>query len=70
MDFALTRDKGRHHSVPSDGDDITQNEAGQLAAGDDVDVCLLMVYGHILYSGASYAYALSKFRRKRIPDIY
>jgi len=64
MDFALTKDKG-HHGVSSDRDGITQDGT---AAGDDIDVCLLMVYGHILYSSASHAYALNYFFRAYAVD--
>lgn len=31
----------------------------------DLDVCLLMLYGHILFTSTSYTYALGKFSQKR-----
>lgn len=32
----------------------------------NLDVCLLMLYGHILFTSTSYTYALSKFIRNEL----
>lgn len=36
--------------------------AASGSAGTKVDVCLLMLYGHILFTSTSYAYSLGEFR--------
>ncbi|KAI9740756.1 MAG: transcription factor TFIIIC subunit tfc4 [Claussenomyces sp. TS43310] len=67
MDSALTSSRSRHMSF-SDMHCARPGEAVNATVGNDVDVCLLMVYGHILYSGASYAYALNYFLRAYAVD--
>ena len=60
MDFALV-DEGRREKYFSEkGSYSAQDENGRLVINNDMDIALLMLYGHILFTGSSYAYALSK----------
>jgi general transcription factor 3C polypeptide 3 (transcription factor C subunit 4) len=61
MDYGLVDDECRQKYFAEKGSYSAQDEAGRLIVNKDMDVALLMVYGHILYTGTSYAYALSKF---------
>jgi general transcription factor 3C polypeptide 3 (transcription factor C subunit 4) len=60
MDFALV-DRGRREKFFSEkGSYSAQDENGRLVINNDMDIALLMLYGHILFTGSSYAYALSE----------
>ena len=61
MDFALVDEERRAKYFTERGSYSAQDENGRLIINDDLDVALLMLYGHILYTGTSYAYALSMF---------
>ncbi|KAH8815777.1 hypothetical protein F5884DRAFT_852241 [Xylogone sp. PMI_703] len=63
MDFALVDDAQREKYFAEKGSYSAQDEKGQVIVNDDMDIALLMLYGHILYSGTSYAYALNYFFR-------
>lgn len=41
----------------------TRNEMGEMITAEEMDVALLMLYGHILYSGSSFYPALNYFFR-------
>jgi general transcription factor 3C polypeptide 3 (transcription factor C subunit 4) len=62
MDYALVDEVSRNKFFTEKGSYSAQNEKGQLLINDDMDVALLMLYGHILYAGTSYPYALSTSR--------
>lgn len=61
MDYGLVDDDAKRKYFAEKGSYSAQDESGRLIVNNDMDVALLMLYGHILYSGTSYAYALSKF---------
>jgi general transcription factor 3C polypeptide 3 (transcription factor C subunit 4) len=61
MDFGLVDEASRRKYFSEKGSYSAQDETGRLIVNKDMDVALLMVYGHILYTGTSYAYALSGF---------
>jgi general transcription factor 3C polypeptide 3 (transcription factor C subunit 4) len=61
MDYGLVDDDARRKYFSEKGSYSAQDESGRLIVNKDMDVALLMVYGHILYTGTSYAYALSMF---------
>lgn len=61
MDYGLVNDDARRKFFSEKGSYSAQDESGRLIVNKDMDIALLMVYGHILYTGTSYAYALSKF---------
>ena len=60
MDYGLVSDEARRKYFSEKGSYSAQGKDGQLIVNKDMDVALLMVYGHILYTGTSYTYALSK----------
>lgn len=60
MDYALVDEESRNKFFTEKGSYSAQNETGRLLVNDDMDIALLMLYGHILYAGTSYPYALSK----------
>ncbi|TAQ84390.1 hypothetical protein B7494_g7286 [Chlorociboria aeruginascens] len=63
MDYSLT-DKGyRDQYFSEKGSYSAQDENGHLIINDDMDIALLMLYGHILYTSSSYSYALNYFLR-------
>jgi general transcription factor 3C polypeptide 3 (transcription factor C subunit 4) len=59
MDYALVDDTQRGKHFAEKGSYSAQDENGRTLINDDMDIALLMLYGHILYTGSSYAYALS-----------
>jgi general transcription factor 3C polypeptide 3 (transcription factor C subunit 4) len=61
MDYGLVNDDARRKYFSEKGSYSAQDESGRLIVNKDMDIALLMVYGHILYTGTSYAYALSMF---------
>lgn len=61
MDYGLVNEDARRKFFSEKGSYSAQDESGRLIVNKDMDIALLMVYGHILYTGTSYAYALSKF---------
>ena len=61
VDFSLsddTRPKSLFHGRASYS---TRDASGVSIQAADMDVALLVLYGHILHAGKSYAYAVSKF---------
>lgn len=59
MDYSLVGD-ARYKSLFNDkASYFTRDEAGNLIRAVDLDIGLLMLYGHILYFGRSYAYSIS-----------
>jgi general transcription factor 3C polypeptide 3 (transcription factor C subunit 4) len=62
MDYALVDDESRKKFFTEKGSYSAHDEKGQLLINNDMDIALLMLYGHILYAGTSYPYALSMSR--------
>jgi general transcription factor 3C polypeptide 3 (transcription factor C subunit 4) len=60
MDYNLVGEESKERFTSEKGGYSAYDESGQLIVNDDMDVALLMLYGHILYTGSSYSYALSK----------
>jgi general transcription factor 3C polypeptide 3 (transcription factor C subunit 4) len=63
MDYALVDDESRKKYFGEKASYSAQDKTGQPVVNQDMDVALLMLYGHILYTGTSYPYALSMFYR-------
>lgn len=43
-----------------------EHDAGEVTSSKlDMDVCLLMLYGHILFTSTSYTYAISTFQARQ-----
>ncbi|PQE13109.1 hypothetical protein CJF30_00003016 [Rutstroemia sp. NJR-2017a BBW] len=63
MDFSLVDANRRQKNFSEKAAYSTQDKDGRILINDDMDIALLMLYGHILYSGASYIYALNYFLR-------
>jgi general transcription factor 3C polypeptide 3 (transcription factor C subunit 4) len=61
MDYALVSESHRQKYYGEKGSYSAQDENGRHIVNDDMDIALLMLYGHILYTGNSYSYALSRF---------
>lgn len=74
MDFALLGDEAGGSIFHEKASYSTKDENGNPVRAQDMDVALLMLYGHVLYTGTSYSYALSKLqmistvRSKIVPD--
>jgi general transcription factor 3C polypeptide 3 (transcription factor C subunit 4) len=62
MDFGLVDAENRHDYFVEKGSYTAKDHNGNIIINDDLDSALLMLYGHILYSGGGYAYSLSKPR--------
>lgn len=63
MDYSLVSDEARRKYFSEKGSYSAVDENGQPLINTDMDVALLMTYGHILYTGTSYTYALNYFFR-------
>ncbi|KAM0318904.1 hypothetical protein ACHAO8_001382 [Botrytis cinerea] len=63
MDFNLVDKSRRQRGYAEKAGYTSQDKDGKPILNDDMDVALLMLYGHILYSGTSYAYSLNYFLR-------
>ncbi len=59
MDYALVDDAQRKKYFSEKGSYSAQDENGNTIINDNFDIALLTLYGHILFSGTSYLYALS-----------
>lgn len=59
MDFALNGENRKAKLNEQKASYSTRDEAGNPILPKEMDIGLLMLYGHILYSGTSYTYALS-----------
>ena len=63
MDWALSNET-RRHIIKGDKASYTHLDSnGKPIVNEDLDVSLLMIYGHILVAGSSYVYALNYFHR-------
>lgn len=60
MDFSLLGDEGRRSIFQERASYTTKDEKGKPIPAEEMDVALLMLYGHVLYAGTSYSYALSE----------
>jgi general transcription factor 3C polypeptide 3 (transcription factor C subunit 4) len=61
MDYSLITDEEiRAKHFAERGSYSAVDEKNQLIINTDLDIALLMLYGHILYSGSSYIFALSE----------
>lgn len=65
MDYSLVSDEARRKYFSEKGSYSAVDEAGRPLINKDMDVALLMTYGHILYTGTSYTYALSEYSKKK-----
>ena len=59
VDFSLLGDARRKSLFQERASYTTKDDNGNQIRAQDMDVALLMLYGHILYAGKSYAYAVS-----------
>lgn len=59
VDFSLLGDARRKSLFQERASYTTKDEKGNQIRAQEMDVVLLMLYGHILYAGKSYAYAVS-----------
>ncbi len=62
MDFALVDEDKRQKNFTDKGSYSALDANGHLIVNEDLDIALLMLYGHILFTGGSYTYALSKLQ--------
>lgn len=59
MDFSFLTEGRRKTIFQERASYTTKDSSGKGLPADDLDVALLMLYGHILYAGKSYAFAIS-----------
>lgn len=62
MDFSLVSENKRQKHYADKGSYSAQDQKGHLIVNTEMDIALLMLYGHILFTGGSYTYALSKLQ--------
>lgn len=60
MDFSLVGEDRRKTLFKDKASYTTKDEKGNQIQAQEMDVALLVLYGHILCAGRSYSYALSK----------
>ena len=63
MDFALVGQDQQEKYYSEKGSYSAIDESGNKVKNTDLDIALLMLYGHILVSGTSYSFALSNTTR-------
>jgi general transcription factor 3C polypeptide 3 (transcription factor C subunit 4) len=68
MDYALVDAESKEKYFAERGNYSALDESGHLVINDDLDIALLMLYGHILYMGSSYIFALSKISYFLFPN--
>ena len=61
VDFSLLGGGRRKSLFQERASYTTKDDNGNQLRAQEMDVALLMLYGHILYAGKSYAYAVSTF---------
>lgn len=61
VDFSLLGDSRRRTFFQERASYTTKDDDGNQIQAAELDVALLILYGHILHAGKSYAYAVSKF---------
>ena len=66
MDFSLVGDARSKSLFQERASYTTKDKNGNLIQAEDMDVALLVLYGHILYVGRSYSYALSRSLTKTL----
>ncbi len=66
MDFSLVGDARSKSLFQERASYTTKDKKGNLIQAEDMDVALLVLYGHILYVGRSYSYALSRSLMKTL----
>ena len=59
MDFSFVGEERRKSLFQERASYTTKDNKGRPLQAEDLDVALIMLYGHILYAGKSYAYAVS-----------
>ena len=60
IDFSLAGDATSKNMFQGRASYTTKDSKGNPIRADDMDVALLMLYGHVLYAGKSYTNAVSK----------
>ena len=60
VDFSLAGETTSKNLFQGRASYTTKDSKGNPIRADDMDVALLMLYGHVLYAGKSYANAVSK----------
>lgn len=60
MDFSLADEESQKKNFNDKGGYTTVDRDGKVVINDDLDIALLMMYGHILQCGSNYHHALSK----------
>ncbi|KAI9806627.1 MAG: hypothetical protein M1825_006084 [Sarcosagium campestre] len=68
MDYSLVPEGDRKQRFGEKASYTSKDERGQAYINDEMDVSLLMLYGHMLFYGTSYAYALNYFLRANALD--
>ncbi|KAI9707402.1 MAG: transcription factor TFIIIC subunit tfc4 [Candelina mexicana] len=63
MDYPLVGEDCQRSIYDEKAGNSTKDEYGNPISAEELDVGLLMLYGHNLYAGTSYAYALNYFYR-------
>ena len=60
IDFSLLGENRHKRLFQERAPYTTKDSSGMRVQAEDMSVALLMLYGHILHAGRSYAYAISK----------
>lgn len=61
MDYSLVSEDYRRKHFGEKGSYTSKDSKGNTIVNDDMDVALLVLYGHMLYAGTSFPYALRTF---------
>ena len=61
VDYSLTEDASRQNIYKERASYTTKDSNGNSIRAEDMDVALLMLYGHVLHAGKSYVNAVSMY---------
>lgn len=61
MDYSLVGHTHHKSQFQERASYTTKDHDGNWIQAEDLDIALIMLYGHILYVGKSYSYSISKF---------
>ena len=68
MDFSLIREQHQKSLYDERASYTTKDEKGNPILAEQMDIGLIMLYGHVMYAGGGHIEALSKRPLSRLPS--
>lgn len=70
VDFSFLKEGKKKPLFQERASYTTKDSSGKPLLAEDLDVALLMLYGHILYAGKSYSHAISRWKMLSVDRSY